>query len=471
MRSGPSCHSRQLSPRGASAPGSATRAPRRVLLISLFHPELVRGGAQQVCYELFQGLRDVDGIEPVLLASVDANYPALHKAGARITGFDGRPDEYLFLSSEYDYVWHKTNAPLLVEAFADFLDLVRPEVVHFHHFLTFGIDLVTLTRRVLPTARIVFTFHEFMSICSANGHMVRTTDQSLCTQASPVRCHQCFPDRTPEHFLLRKMWFQRHLLEADAFTCPSRFMMKHFVDWGLPAGKIVHVTNGQRNYAEVASDRVRAGPRNRFAFFGQMVDVKGVQIILRAVELLRDHGFTSLSVELNGDNLRYASPAIREEVTTFLAAEAGRPSNARIVVDNGSYQVDQLRTRMDRVDWCLVPSIWWEIFGLVISEAWMFGKPVLCSDVGGPAERITHEVNGLHFAMGDPRALADAIRRACEEDGLWTRLHANLPPPPSRETMVEGYLQVYRGPAAPKASPVGTERARRTAAVPEPVSQ
>ena len=62
----------------------------RVLLISLYHPELVRGGAQQVCYELFQGLQDQPGVTPILLASVDAGYPALYKAGARITGFDGR---------------------------------------------------------------------------------------------------------------------------------------------------------------------------------------------------------------------------------------------------------------------------------------------------------------------------------------------------------------------------------------------
>ena len=29
----------------------------KVLLVSLFHPELVRGGAQQICYELFEGLK------------------------------------------------------------------------------------------------------------------------------------------------------------------------------------------------------------------------------------------------------------------------------------------------------------------------------------------------------------------------------------------------------------------------------
>lgn len=177
-----------------------TSQPLKVLLISLFHPELVRGGAQQICYELFEGLRDTPGVKPTLLASIDASLPALYKSGARITGFDGREGEFLYLSQEYDHWWQRTSSALLLEAYVDFLKLIEPDVVHFHHFLTLGVELITLTRKVLPNVRIVFTFHEFMSICAADGHMVRRNDRSLCTRASPVRCHQCFPDIPPEQF-------------------------------------------------------------------------------------------------------------------------------------------------------------------------------------------------------------------------------------------------------------------------------
>jgi glycosyltransferase involved in cell wall biosynthesis len=179
----------------------------KVLLISIFHPELVRGGAQQVCYELFKGLKSRAGIEPVLLAAVDPSFKALYKSGAQITGFDGRDGEFLYLSRDYDYLWHKVSSHALARSFAEFLELVQPDVVHFHHFLLLGIDLLTLTRRVLPNARIVFTFHEFLSICDAHGHMLRPFDNSLCTLASPVRCHQCFPERPPEHYFVREMWF------------------------------------------------------------------------------------------------------------------------------------------------------------------------------------------------------------------------------------------------------------------------
>lgn len=431
----------------------------KVLLISLYHPEIVRGGAQQVCYELFQELQERPDIDPYLLASADEGSPTLFKPGARITGFDGHPNQFLFLSRGYDYWWHKVGEPLLIETFLEFLDTIQPDVVHFHHFMTFGIDLVSVVRRALPSCRIVFTFHEFLAICAADGHMVRRTDRSLCDHASQVRCHQCFPERGPEDFQLRKTWFMRHLAHVDWFACPSRFMIEHYVTWGLPRQKIAHVTNGQRSYAGKAASPPPSKQRNRFGFFGQLLDSKGVHVLLRAVQLLRSDGFTGFAVEINGDNRRFASPAVRGEIEAFLAEEADLPLADRRVFYNGSYQTEQIHTRMARVDWCIVPSLWWEIFGLVISEAWMFGKPVICSNVGGMAERVSDDVDGLHFELGDPQALAAVIQRACTEEGLWQRLHDALPAPPTRAAMADGYLRLYRNMRPPSHSATSESRA------------
>ncbi|WP_168209561.1 glycosyltransferase [Mycobacterium helveticum] len=431
-----------------------TKGDAKVLVISLHHPELMRGGAQQIAYELFQGLQNEPGIEPVLLASTDAAYPALYKAGACITGFDQRPNEFLFLTQEYNYAWHRTSSVRLIDAYCEFLETIRPDIVHFHHFLTYGIDLLSLTRRVLPNARLVFTFHEFLSICEANGHMVRTSDQSLCSQASSVRCHQCFPDRSPEHFSLRKMWFMRHLQEVDVFTCPSSFMIDRYVAWGIDARKIRHVSNGQADCTRGSVIPAFDGPKNRFGFFGQMVDIKGIQILLRAVASLREQGFTNFRVELNGDNLRYATSALKKEIEDFLAEENERPFAERIVRSNGPYQVDQLTSRMSRVDWSIVPSLWEEAFGLVVSEAWAFRRPVICSDVGALAERVTDDVDGIHFTRGDPYALAAVMLRASTETGLWERLSGAIPEPPSLAAMVAAFLDVYGVKQKPNGSSV-----------------
>lgn len=424
----------------------------KVLLVSLYHPELVRGGAQQICYELFTALKSCDGVEPTLLAAVDPSFKSLYKLGAQITGFDGREGEFVYLSRGYDPLWHKNSSVELARSFAEFLELIRPDVVHFHHFHLLGIDLLTLTRRVLPKVRIVLTFHEFLSICDAEGHMLRRSDKSLCTRASPVRCHQCFPDRQPEHFFIREMWFKRHLSVVDEFTVPSRFMIERYASWGLDPAKIVHVANGQPDYGRgciVPADREK---HNRFGFFGQLVDNKGVWVLLRAVELLRAEGFKDLVIEINGDNLQFASAARRAEIEAFLAREEELPIGERIVAFNGSYSVDQLPQRMARVDWCIVPSVWWESFGLVISEAWMFKRPVIASNVGGPAERISNEKDGLLFDVADAASLARTIRRACREEGLWKRLVDGIRPPATAEAMTRAYLSVYRHRVAAQAS-------------------
>ena len=44
---------------------------------------------------------------------------------------------------------------------------------------------------------------------------------------------------------------------------------------------------------------------------------------------------------------------------------------------------------MASVDWVVVPSIWWENSPLVIQEAFGYGRPVICSDIGGMAEKVT----------------------------------------------------------------------------------
>jgi glycosyltransferase involved in cell wall biosynthesis len=431
-----------------------TRGNTKVLIVSFHHPELMRGGAQQIAYELFQGLQNEPDIEPVFLASVDSAYPALYKSGACITGFDQRPNEFVFLPQEYNGAWHRTSSTRLIDAYCEFLETIRPDVVHFHHFLNYGIDFLSLTKRVLPNARLVFTFHEFLTICEANGHMVRRNDQSLCSQPSAVRCHQCFPHLPPEHFSLRKMWFMRHLEEVDVFTCPSSFMIDRFVAWGIDAGKIRHVANGQADCTGGSELSAFDGSKNRFGFFGQLVDIKGVQIILRAVAILREQGFTYLKVELNGDNLRYATPAIAKEIEDFLAEENQRPFAERIVHNNGPYQVNQLASRMARVDWTIVPSLWEEVFGLVVSEAWAFRRPVICSAVGALAERVTDDVDGLQFTRGDPDALAAVLLRACTEPGLWERLSSAIPEPPSLAAMVAGFLDVYDLKPKPNGSSV-----------------
>src|SRR6185503_11624350 len=84
----------------------------------------------------------------------------------------------------------------------------------------------------------------------------------------------------------------------------------------------------------------------------------------------------------------------------------------------GRYDNRDLPSLMEKVDWVVVPSRWWENSPLVIQEAFAHGRPVISSDIGGMAERVVHGVNGLHFRVGDPVSLAGTIGAAVREEGL-----------------------------------------------------
>jgi hypothetical protein len=215
-----------------------------VLIVAPGHPDLGHDAGAGIAHALFEGLRAA-GAAAVLLAGVDRSEPALFKPGAHITAFDGRPDEYLFLSHGVDPWWHKHGEPLLVEAFAAFLGLIAPDIVHFHGVATLGAELPTLTRRILPGSRIVFTLHDFLPICAAEGKMLRLTDGTPCDRASPLRCHQCFPAIAPERFFLRAGFLRAHLAAVDAIAIHDEAMRDRFVHWGLPAERLALVPDSE----------------------------------------------------------------------------------------------------------------------------------------------------------------------------------------------------------------------------------
>jgi glycosyltransferase involved in cell wall biosynthesis len=98
---------------------------------------------------------------------------------------------------------------------------------------------------------------------------------------------------------------------------------------------------------------------------------------------------------------------------------------------------------MDDIDWVVVPSIWWENSPLVIQEAFMYGRPVICSDIGGMAEKVTDGVNGLHFRAGNPRSLADVMTRAAGDRELWAKLSSAPPPDYSMVNHASTLRQLY----------------------------
>ncbi|MDQ4064929.1 MAG: glycosyltransferase, partial [Actinomycetota bacterium] len=70
--------------------------------------------------------------------------------------------------------------------------------------------------------------------------------------------------------------------------------------------------------------------------------------------------------------------------------------------------------------------------------------PVICSDIGGMAEKVDNGVNGLHFRAGDAVSLAETLNRAAESPELWDRLRRGVRPIYRMEEHVANLESLYR---------------------------
>lgn len=417
---------------------------RTVMYVVHNHPSVMPGGAETYALELFHGMKAGPDYQPVLVARTGppvSRTSRVHE-GTLLEPVFGESDQYFFHTDIQDYDWFLSssrNKQVYTKFFRELLEAYRPDVVHFQHSLFLGYDVLRETRRTLPDAAIVYTLHEYVPICHNNGQMFRTSGEP-CMQASPRRCHECFPDITPQQFFLRERFIKSHLDVVDRFVSPSRFLLERYVDWGINRDRIVHEENGRPAMAAAPGHRTPSAAPDRLGYFGQFTAFKGADVLMKAMTMVAERAGEDgvrPTLRLHGANIEHQPDEFRALFRTLLDTTG---SDVTLV---GKYRPPDLPALMDAVDWVIVPSIWWENAPLVIQEAFAHGKPVICSDIGGMAEKVTDGVNGLHFRAGDPGSLAETIERAVGTPGLWERLRAGIPEVHPIERHVDHLTTLY----------------------------
>ena len=169
-----------------------------------------------------------------------------------------------------------------------------------------------------------------------------------------------------------------------------------------------------------------------------MSPYKGAEILLAAMRILKDT-HPDVHLWLYGANMDVLPPDAHASLAKAMetAAEDGNVTLA------GAYDHAAVARLMSSVDWVVVPSRWWENSPLVIQEAFMHKRPVICSDIGGMKEKVTRGVNGLHFVVSNPQSLADTISRAASTPGLWEKLQSGIPDVFSMEQHMVNLAQIY----------------------------
>ncbi len=140
------------------------------------------------------------------------------------------------------------------------------------------------------------------------------------------------------------------------------------------------------------------GDTLRLLFVGQSVERKGLPLLLRSFEALREHIETELTV---------IGPT-HEELAPLMLDDR----DVRVL---GKVDDQRKHEELRRADLLVAPSLHGESFGMVLTEAFAAGTPVVASDIAGYRDVVRNGVDGVLVTPGDAQALAETLRDISEE--------------------------------------------------------
>jgi glycosyltransferase involved in cell wall biosynthesis len=401
----------------------------RILLLSNLFPPYVEGGAEILAGDIAAGLEQLGHEVIVLTSSYGLSKPE-HEGNiwrslqpAPPVYFDRQRSFWSQLNQPFNYYRRFHNAAN-ARSLRQVVAATSPDILYIWEISGIGVNSLL---KALPDLNVPIVFH--------------------------LGSYWLLYARSPEteQSRLRLRWLKQRLIGTvpeltwTSLIAVSATVKQEYARAGFDPKRIEVIYNGiDPRFLTLPRSASKEEDAFQLLFVGRIRVEKGILVILKALDLLMHemNGSVMLSAkqsdghnagtssmhEMNSSVMLSAakhldSPPLHlhifgdgdktyiNELKTFLD-EKGL---AEMVTFHGKVPQDELIRHYDRCDLMLVPSLWQEPFGLVVAEAMARGLPVIASNVGGPAEIITHEKNGLLVEAGDERALALAISQIIKD--------------------------------------------------------
>jgi glycosyltransferase involved in cell wall biosynthesis len=369
--------------------------------------------------------------------------------------------------------------PPAAQEFARILDEERPDVVHLHAF-TRGVSLRMLREAKRRAIKVVLTYHTPTVSCQ-RGTLMRWGNEVCDGVLDVQRCTACtlhglginksiasgiaslplalsfLPGkfglqggpwtalRMSELVGLRQSAFGGLMNEVDHIVALCHWTKDLLVKNGVPAEKItisrhgLPTADGEWRIANGGSNKPKSANRNpqsplKIVFLGRLDETKGPDILIRAIRSLPE---ASLELHLYGIAQGDAGVTYLKKLKTLAVADPR-------IVFFPSVPSDETVELLRGYDLLVVPSRWLETGPLVVLEAFAAGIPVIGADLGGIAELVQHDINGLLVAPDSVEAWTQAIRRCCDDHTLVERLRRGIRLPRGMNDVAGEMLSLYR---------------------------
>lgn len=440
----------------------------RILLITHFFPPRHNAGTENYTLGLAKELISRGHTVSVLCAE-DWNSGDSYWNGVTHDTYQGVPVYRIHLN------WTKVDMPnrVLFDSpkveswLAKFLDTLKPELIHITSVISLGVGVLRSAKeKLIP---VVLTLTDYWFICQRTNLL--RPDNSLCDGIkTPDECQDCLlmsaklyrmtksvlteglnrylwnsicrsPYLTGLRNLRGKAFDMNYrksvMVEVAKIPCvvisPSRFLKKIFVECEFP-NDILYIPHGHDlSWSLAIGDKVSTD-NIRVGYLGKLAAIKGVHILIQAFREIIPAGEATLDIwgDASGDK-HYIN-----QLTELIG-------DSELIKLRGRFDRSELVKVLEEIDVLVVPSLWYENAPLVIAEAFAAKIPVIASNIGGMAEAVTHEKNGLLFEAGSVNDLADQLRRIIEEPGLLEKLKQGIDPVKTFSQEVDELEKIYQG--------------------------
>jgi glycosyltransferase involved in cell wall biosynthesis len=380
----------------ASRPASAMN----FLHLTTFYPPYSFGGDAMYIYRLAHALGD-QGHHVDVVHCLDS-YHLLHPAPPPIRFADHPNVSVHGLRSGYGWLspllTQQTGRPWLKKQ--RILEIARSrryDVIHYHNISLLGPGILELETPGPPPVKL-YTTHEHWLVCPM--HVLWKFNSRPCEKPECIRC-TVMAKRPPQ------WWRYSSLLEhasahVDRFVSPSRFTAGMHAERGFarPVGHLPYFIDRVDNDWETPPPRIHDRPY--CLFVGRLESLKGLQTLI------------ALWPRVKNCDLLVAGTGTDEAA---LKAQAASNPHIKFL---GPLPQAALGGLYFHAVACLVPSLTYETFGIIIIEAFARKTPVIVRDLGALPEVVQDSEGGFVYRTDDE--LLAAIDRLVREPNLRAEL-------------------------------------------------
>ena len=315
---------------------------------------------------------------------------------------------------------HQTGQPLLKSHRLKEILEQRFDVIHYHNVsLVGGAGVMKYGRAVK-----LYTLHEYWLVCPT--HMLFKYNREPCLER---QCFSCtLIHKRPPQLWRYTGFIKESVKHIDLFLAPSAFVAQKHQELGFDVPTVELPYFSSRWHAQPGHSQSVSEGSSYFLFVGRLEKIKGVQAL---IPIFRRYQNSQLWIAGTG------------EYEAVLRRMAAGCSNIRFL---GHQSSDELRVLYEQAIATIVPSLWYEVFGIIILESFARKTPVIVRNIGGMPKVVDDSGGGFVFSTDEE--LIAAMDKLRDEPGLREQMgargHQALQEKWSADVHIAKYLTLIR---------------------------